>query len=73
MVAKNHVAKFDANYGGTEIYEPLRAIFKKPIGKDVYRQVDFKLTRPFHIKFASSVKWREVGWNFHSLNPVHAL
>ena len=37
--AKQHVQGMDANYGGTEIYQPLEAIFKEPVKQGHLRQV----------------------------------
>ena len=41
--AKEHAKAMDANYGGTEIYEPLEAIFKQPVKPGYLRQI-FVLT-----------------------------
>jgi hypothetical protein len=41
--SKQHVTSMDANYGGTEIYEPLEAIFKQPAKEGYLRQI-FVLT-----------------------------
>ena len=41
--AKQHVTCMDANYGGTEIYQPLEAIFKQPFKEGFLRQI-FVLT-----------------------------
>ena len=37
--AKNHVAKIKADYGGTEVYNPLQAIFKQKLIEGYARQV----------------------------------
>ena len=40
-MAKNHVAGIDANYGGTEVYSPLQAIFKQQLIPGYARQIIF--------------------------------
>ena len=42
-MAKNHVAGIEANYGGTEVYRPLNAIFSQPPIPGYTRQI-FLLT-----------------------------
>ena len=37
--AKQHVQGMQADYGGTEIYQPLEAIFKEPVKEGHLRQV----------------------------------
>ena len=39
MVAKNHVDSMTANYGGTDIYDPLQEIFDENVVKNHARQV----------------------------------
>jgi hypothetical protein len=41
--AKQHVTDMQANYGGTEIYQPLEAIFRQPVKAGFLRQI-FVLT-----------------------------